>query len=778
MLCALLAQPEVRLITITGPGGVGKTRIAVHVAQDTQAVEGFDSVEFVSLAALRDPGHVLPAIAQALGLDLGDRPPVEHLARVLAARRLLLILDNLEHLLTCAPQLTQLLSACPRLTILATSREALRVRGEHEVPIPPLPVPARSDPSLLADILESEAIALLVQRAQAVLPDFAVTVENVPAVVQICWRLDGLPLAIELAAARVKLLPPNDLLARLDHRLTLLTGGARDLPERHQTLRATLAWSYELLSASEQRLFRGLSIFPAGWTLDAAEAVLGAHRDVDVLDGIASLLDKSLLVRAEHADGSPRYRMLETVLEFAAEHLVARGEADDLHQRLTDWGLTLFDPNVSTWIFDAKHHAVFARVTPELDNLRAAVHWGVERYPPARQLAAHLGWHYSIRGLLRDAVILAERALAAAIDDPPQLRVNLLLLLGLVAFQQVKYELALQYAVRGEELATEATLPDSGGFLLLRWLLTSMSGAFAEAEALLERAIAPLGPPERAAAANRTQSLLAETLYRHGNVERAAALAAEALAVARARHDDWCAAMAQFTLARVAGDRGDVTGAVAAFVETARLGWSVGNVRQAAWCMWGMGVLLARYQQPIPAVTLLVVATTLQELRGDLTFDDGPATAGRALAELQAQLPAETFDAAARVGRGMTTEEAIAFAATLALPSPAPSPPVAAPAAYGLTPRVLEILRLLGNDSPLGAASTPPETRSAADFDLTPRELEVLQLLAAGLSDREIGEALFIAPRTASFHVTNLLRKLDVDSRTAAATFAVRHRLI
>ena len=199
--------------------------------------------------------------------------------------------------------MTQLLSACPRLTILATSREALRVRGEHEVPIPPLPVPASSDPTSLADILESEAIALLVQRAQAVQPDFAVTVENVPAVVQICRRLDGLPLAIELAAARVKLLPPDGLLARLDHRLTLLTGGARDLPERQQTLRATLNWSYELLSASEQRLFRGLSVFPASWTLEAAEAVLGVRRDVDVLDGIASLLDKSLLVRTDYADG-------------------------------------------------------------------------------------------------------------------------------------------------------------------------------------------------------------------------------------------------------------------------------------------------------------------------------------------------------------------------------------------------------------------------------------------------------------------------------------------
>jgi DNA-binding CsgD family transcriptional regulator len=599
-----------------------------------------------------------------------------------------------------------------------------------------------------------------------------VTVENVPVVVQICRRLDGLPLAIELAAARVKLLPPDDLLARLDQRLTLLTSGPRDLPERHQTLRATLAWSYELLSASEQRLFRSLSIFPSGCTLDAAQAVLGAHRDVDVLDGIASLLDKSLLARADYADGPPRYQMLETVREFAGEQLAASGEADDLHQRLTDWALTLFAPDLPTF-FESRHHAVFARVIPELDNVRAAVGWGIERYPPARRLAVQLGWHYSVRSLLGDAVILVERTLAAALDDPPQLRVNLLLLLGYIAWLQVKYELALQYAVRGEELVADAKLPDSGGFLLLRWLHTCYSGAFTESEPLLERALEFLAPPERAVAASRARSFLAASFYRHGDVERAAAVAPEALAVARAQNDNWSAGIAQFVLAQLAGDRGDVAGALAAFVDTARLGWSVGDVRQEAWCMWGIAVLLARYQHPIPAVTLLAVATTLQDLRGDLVVDYGPATAGQALAELQAQLPAETFDAALRAGRGMTTEEAIAFAATLIFPSPAPAAPVEEPAAHGLTRRELETRRL-----PRDAESPPPETRSAAEFDLTPRELEVLHLLATGLTDREIGAALFIASRTASFHVTNLLRKLGVESRTAAAAFAVRHRLV
>lgn len=740
LVCALLAQPAVRLVTVTGPGGVGKTRIAVHVAQDTQAVDNFDHVAFVSLAALRDPDQVLPSIAQALGLqNLGHRSPVEHLARVLAVRRLLLILDNLEHLLACAPQVTHLLSFCPRLTVLATSREALRVSGEREVPVPPLPVPVRSDPASLAAILESEAITLLVQRAQAVLPDFAVTVENAPDVVQICWRLDGLPLAIELAAARVKLLPPDSLLARLDHRLTLLTGGARDLPERQQTLRATVNWSYELLAASEQRLFRGLAVFPAGWTLEAAEAVLGARLSVDVLDGIASLLDKSLLVRAGYADGPPRYRMLETVREFAAEQLSASGEADDLHQRLIDWALTLFDPDLPTF-FGTRHHAVFARVIPELDNLRAAVDWGVERYPAARLLAVHLGWHYSVRSLLGDAVSLAERTLAAAVDDPPQLRVNLLLLLGFVAWLQVKYELALQYASRGEELAAEAKLPDSGDFLLLRWLHACYDGTFTEAEPLLERAFELLAPVERAVATSRVQSFQAASFYRHGHVERAAAVAPEALAAARAQNDNWSAGIAQFVLAQLASDRGDVTGAMATFVDTARLGWSVADVRQLAWCMWGIGVLLARHQHPQPAVTFLAVATTLQELRGDLVVDYGPATAGQTLAELRSHLPAETFDAAMRAGQGMTAEEAIEFAAALEFPAP----PVVTFTPYGLSPRELEILRLLVDDR----------------------------------STQEMAEILYISQRTVTTHISHIFNKLGVNSRAAAVALALRQRLV
>jgi len=742
-LCGLLTQPEVRLVTLTGTGGVGKTRIAVHVARDPQAVAGFDDVAFVSLASLRDPDQAIPVIAQALGMqDPGDQSPVELLARALATRRHLLILDNLEHLLACVPQLARLLSECPRLTILATSREVLKARGEREVPVQPLPVPAQGDPSLLADIGKSAAITLLVQRAQAVMPDFALTAENVSTIVQICRRLDGLPLAIELAAARVKILPPKGLLGRLDQRLLLLTGGARDLPERHQTLRATLDWSHELLSEPEQHLFRSLSVFPAGWTIEAAEVVLGGLVDIDVLDGITSLLDKSLVVRADRADGAPRFLMLETVREFAAERLAASGKSDLLHQRLTDWGLTLFGPVPSTY-FTTRDHAQFARVIPELDNLRAAVNWGIERYEPARYLAVHLGWHYTIRSLLRDAVVLAERTHEAAVDDPPQLRARILLLLGFIAFAQLRYDLGLRYAARGEVTIATAKLPRSGEFLLLRWMLSFINGSFADKEDLLDQAFDLLDPHDRAAATVHAYGYLADVLYRTGNVERAEAMATETLAVARARNDDWCMSITQLTLARIAGDRGDVTGALAGYAESAQRAWLFRDLRQAAWCIWASAMLLARNDMPVPAVTLLGVATTLHERRGGLAFNDGPASAGQTLKELQAQLPPETFDAALLAGRRMTAEEAIEFVASFDYLHPA----------------------------------TPPGQQVTAPYDLTPREIEVLRLLTEGLSDREIADALSISERTAGNHVQHAMQKIGAPSRTAAAVFAVRHIL-
>src|ERR1700674_1938239 len=327
----LLLRQDVRLVTVTGPGGIGKSRLAVEVASGL--VERFPGgIHFVPLSSLRDPDLIASVIVQTLGIrEAGGQSPFEILKKHLqdsSRAPMLLLLDNFEHLVQAAPTVAELLATGPNLKILVTSRAALHVYGEHEFPVPPLALPdSRSLPPVEA-LSQYPAVALFVQRAAAVKPDFELNRENASAVAEICARLDGLPLAIELAAARVKVLSPSSMLTRLASRLQLLTGGSRDLPQRQQTLRVAMDWSYDLLSAAEQKLFRRLSVFVGGCNLEGVEAVCDTKGDLDLdlLDGMASIVDKSLVQQVEHANGEPRFRMLETIREYALEKLEASGE--------------------------------------------------------------------------------------------------------------------------------------------------------------------------------------------------------------------------------------------------------------------------------------------------------------------------------------------------------------------------------------------------------------------------------------------------------------------
>jgi predicted ATPase/class 3 adenylate cyclase len=371
----MLGREEGRLVTLTGPGGTGKTRLGLQVAAELLDLFA-DGVFFINLAPIRDPSLIASAIAPPLGLqDAGDRPLAERLQEHLRHKQLLLLLDNFEHLLPAAPLVAELLAGCPRLKVLVTSRAALHLRGEKEFPVPPLSLPDPAHLPPVAALSQYAAVELFIQRAADVKPDFAVTNENAPAVVEICHRLDGLPLAIELAAARIKLLSPQALLAQLERCLPMLTGGARDLPARQQTLRSAIGWSYDLLEEPEQKLFRRLSAFVGGFSLEAAEAVCHGEPDqkLELLDGIASLVDKSLLLQVAGPDpdsaSEARFTMLETIREFGQECLTQSEEAEPIRRQHARFFLALAEAERDRP----------ERLMGDWDNLRAALGWALER---------------------------------------------------------------------------------------------------------------------------------------------------------------------------------------------------------------------------------------------------------------------------------------------------------------------------------------------------------------------------------------------------------------
>ncbi|HEX6477286.1 MAG TPA: tetratricopeptide repeat protein [Ktedonobacteraceae bacterium] len=535
----LLRHEDVHLVTLTGPGGTGKTRLAVQVASELR--DAFvDGVCFVSLAPINDTGLVLPAIARAFGIrDGGGQPLTARLVEILQKKQVMLILDNFEQVVGAAAQVSELLVSCPRLKVLITSREVLHVRAEHEFVVPPLALPNPAHLPELAVLARMPSIALFLQRTQATRPEFELTESNARSIAEICVRLDGLPLAIELAAARMKLLSPQVLLARLGQRLTILTGGGRDVPARQQTLRNTIDWSYQLLDAREQQLFRRLSVFVGGCTLQAAEAFYRGPDDVaeETLDGIASLIDKSLLQRVEQTGENEETRllMLETIREYAQEALIANREEGVVRQAHADYFLLLAEeaepelkgPRLVAWL---------DRLEQEHDNLRAAWQWAEEggRIEMALRFGIALERFWVVRGHRNEGLTFLERVLAVSAEVPIDVRAKALLAAARLAFIQSNYN-------RGEALAQESLelfrkLGDKRGIALSLdrpGMAAWRRGNFPVARALMEEALAlfkEVGDQDRVAWSLFTLGLLNN---KQGEYSKAYALLQESLALFR-----------------------------------------------------------------------------------------------------------------------------------------------------------------------------------------------------------------------------------------------------
>jgi predicted ATPase len=524
---ALLRRDAVRLVTLTGPGGIGKTRLAVQVA--AEVLDDYpDGVWFVRLSPLTDPNFVVPTIAQTLGLkEVGSQPLAETLQEHLHTKQLLLVLDNFEQVVGAATEVAALLAACPGVCVLATSRIPLHLRGEKAFTVAPLPLAKPQDeaPERLA---QYAAVALFIERARDAWSDFAVTAANAPAIAGICARLDGLPLAIELAAARVRVLPPEALLARLATQLKVLTGGARDLEARQQTMRATIAWSEALLTPEEQVLFRRLAVCVGGCTLEAAEAVCAAPAgaeplDGEVLEGLGVLVDQSLL-QERHDDAVPRFGMLHVIREYALEQLEGSGEAEALHRAHAAHFVELAEA-VEPWLLGGSRQPEgLARLARELDNLRAALGWARERSETETglRLAAALVRFWWVRGHLREGRAWLDGLLALAADGqavPETVRAKALYAVG--------------------ELAT-------------------FQGEFTVAEPLLEQSLGLARAAGDAALTAQVLNRLGGAAYEQGELERAVAWYAESLALARQVGYQDLITVLRFNLGLVAYQRGDL----------------------------------------------------------------------------------------------------------------------------------------------------------------------------------------------------------------------------
>jgi predicted ATPase/DNA-binding CsgD family transcriptional regulator len=778
---------EHRLLTLTGPGGSGKTRLALAAAE---AAGGFrDGVWWVRLAPVSEPELVPQEVASTLDVrELSDRPLTDTLAEALQDKGLLLILDNCEHLAgACAALVDRLLRSCPDLKVLATSREVLAVAGEVAWPVPPLNMPDPSHPRPVEELRSYEAVRLFSERARAARASFELNPRNAPAVARVCQTLEGMPLAIELAAARVRVLSVEQIAARLGESLRLLNTASGTTDPRQRSLRATIDWSYGLLSMREQILFRRLSVFAGGWTLASAEAVCvgeGVEKD-DALDLLARLADRSL-VFADEQDGEVRYRLLETIRQYGAERLEDSGEEPVVRLRHARFFVALAEGSEPA-MWGPGEAAWLGRLDAEQDNLRAALSWVVGRDAElGLRLAAALRWFWYWRGHYNEGRRWLDEALAKGDGASVTARTKALHAAGWMAHDQGDMDRAEAAAregiglirttdIGGRRAASfrnllgeaarhrgdhgRATALFEEGTALYRkagdgrgvaWGIFLLANAFSaqgdheRATALYEEGLALCRELGGAQPLGDYLSHLGYELLLESDYERAGVLSEEAAALLRGRGYKGGLQFALNNLGWLALVRGDRERSETLFVDSVVLCRELGDGLIAAEGMEGMACVAGTRGEAERAATMFGAARALRDAVGYETTFRGTVLRDPYLEDASSQLDAAAWDAAFARGQRMTLAQAVEYALAAAGPAPAPTPNPAP------------------NSHPAG---------------LSDREAEVLRLVAMGLTNAQTARELYISPRTVDRHLNSVYRKLGVSSRAAAARFAAENNL-